>query len=78
MKLYRVKLRGMQTSYSGTRYGDSYVVADDPSRAYEIVKSYCKKADVGFDNERELHEVTLVAEEGDYPKCQTQLHIDRR
>ena len=75
MKLYRVKLRGMRNNYSSTKYGDSYVVAHDPTEAYIIVRKYCNKADVGYYKDREMESVELLAEEGDYPDCQTQLHI---
>jgi len=53
------------------------VVAHDPTEAYAIVRQYCNKADVGFHKERELASIELLAEEGDYPDCQTQLHITK-
>ena len=72
MKLYKVKCRGMQFSH-----GFSYVVANDPTKAYEIVKKYLDKEDLGFLDDRELEIIELLAEEGDYPKCKIQLHIEK-
>lgn len=70
MKLYRVKLRGMASSY-----GVSYVVADNPDHAYKRVRKYLDVRDLGFSKDRELDTIELLAETGDYPACQTQLHL---
>lgn len=76
MKLYRVQLRGMTSKATRVAYGDSYVVAGSPSKAYEIVREYLDKRDLGFTHERALCSVELLAEGlVDYPECRTQLHI---
>jgi hypothetical protein len=65
----------MQHSSTGTSYGSPYVLAKDAQEAYEIVETYMDKKDLGFRHERELESVHLLAEEGDYPTCRTQLFI---
>lgn len=63
MKLYRVKLRGMQLSMSSyAPTGDVYVLAEDAESAHQIVKKRCDDGDYGFEYERELHSVTLLAD----------------
>ena len=78
MKLYRVKLRGMQHSTVSTRYGISYVVAEDPTKAYNLVKKYVDDEDLGFSQDREMESVELLAETGGYPGCLTQLFIKEK
>ena len=63
MNLYRVKLRGMQTSRTGMAYGDSYVLANDPSEAYQKVRKFLDKAEIGFPREREMTLIELLASE---------------
>lgn len=79
MKLYRVVLRGMRSSIgSEPVYGCSYVVADNPTEAENIVKGYLEKNKIGFLVDRELESITLLAEEANYPNCKTQLFIKGR
>ena len=78
MKLYKVKCRGMKNSATSTLYGDSYVMATDPTSAYKIVKEYLDERDLGFLQDRELESIELLAEEGDYPICRIQLHIAKK
>ena len=66
MNLYRVKLRGMQSSVTGIAYGDSYVIANDPSEAYQKIRRFLDKANIGFHKERELKSVELLAGEDEY------------
>jgi hypothetical protein len=76
MKLYLVKCRGMNGGFGHQiSHGLCYVVADNPGEAYEIVRNNLNSRDLGFSDERELHSVTLLAEERNYPKCGTPLHI---
>lgn len=78
MNLYKVTLRGMKSSIAGSvAYGISYVVADGPTRAYEIVREFLDKTDLGFDSERVLDSIELLAEDKEYPDCGTILFIDR-
>lgn len=53
--LYRVKCRGTEMS--------AYVVATDPSTAYDIFKAYLDQKDLGFFSERVLESVTLLSAE---------------
>ena len=75
-KLYRVQLKGMTSSFVGTRYGMPYVIATNPTDAYKIVREYLDRNNLGFRNEREMDSITLLAEEGDYPDCRFQLFIE--
>lgn len=75
MKLYRVKLRGMTSEIFPTAYGHPYVVANSTDEAFNKVKEYVNKRNLGFARERELDTITLLAEEGDYPDCLIQLFL---
>jgi hypothetical protein len=57
MNLYRVTLRGLIMSPWGT----SYVVATDPTAAYEAVRVKLERRDYGFRTDRELSKVELIA-----------------
>lgn len=74
MKLYRVNLKGMKDGM-GTIYGMPYVVANDSAEALKKVQEYIQKRDLGFECEREMESIELLAEEGDYPKCGVQLYL---
>ena len=69
MKLYEVVLRGVD------KYRTSYVVAESTDIAYDIVRKYLDEKDIGFESDRELETITLLAENTDYPACQTNLYI---
>jgi hypothetical protein len=76
MKLYRVTLRGMTYSIAGgAAYGCPYVVAESTDEAIKIVLNYVNTKDLGFSREREVDRVELLAEQGDYPRCEIQLFI---
>lgn len=75
MKLYKITLKGMTYSVTGTIYGYSYVVATDPTEALKKVQDYLKEKDLGFSHERELDTIELLAEQSDYPKCRTILYL---
>ena len=60
-KLFRVTLRGMLSPVTGPAYGDSYVVATDPTSAYDVVRKFLDKNDIGFPRDREMDKVELVA-----------------
>jgi len=61
MNLYRVKLRGMQSSRTGIAYGDSYVLAEDPTEAYQKIRKFLDEADLGSLRDRELESLELLA-----------------
>lgn len=72
MKLYLVKLRGM--SVGGHK--ESYVVANEPSEAYKTVRKFLDEKKWGFDDDRELLSVELLAESISstmYPACKKTL-----
>ena len=73
MKLYKVTLQGM--IYGDNAYGISFVVAEDPQKAYEKVKAFLDEKDIGYEKYRELKTVELIAENYQYTKCGTLLYI---
>lgn len=76
MKLYLVECRGMAVAIAGEiAHGKAYVIANDPASAYNQLREFLDKKDLGFRNQRELRSVTLLAELGDYPECGTHLLI---
>jgi len=74
-KLYRITLNGMTFNSTGTRYGISYVVADDSDQAYKKVKKFLDDNDIGFSNERGLDKIELIAEEYEYTNTQYMLFL---
>ena len=74
IKLYRVTCRGMKTSATGTSYGISYVLAENPTEAYDTVRAYLDKHELGFSKDRELESIELIAENSDYPDCGTRVY----
>jgi hypothetical protein len=75
MKLYKVNLRGMTFSATGTVYGVSYVVAEDSEKAYQKVRKFLDKNDLGFSKDRELDSVELIAEDSQYTDTRTMLYL---
>jgi len=73
MKLYVVELRAKH--FPVEMGGPHYVVANNPKRAYEIVKASYEEGDRGFAEDREMKSVTLIAETGLYPTCKTHLFL---
>jgi hypothetical protein len=73
MKLFRLKLRGMETGIIA--YGYPYVVAENMDEAYKKVRNYLDEKDLGFENDREMESIQLLAETGDYPNCGVQLFL---
>lgn len=74
-KLYRVTLRGMHYSSTGVIYGIAYVVAEDTEKAYKKVRDSLEKRDIGFKSDRELLQIELLAEDKNYPDCNTILYV---
>ena len=73
-KLYKVTCRGMQSSIgSCIVHGIAFVVATNPDQAYRKLLKYLEKEDLGYDRDRELETIELIAEDDDYPDCQTRL-----
>lgn len=74
-KLYRVRLKGMCSSVSGTCYGIPYVIAHNPTEALKKVQDYIEERDLGFQCDREMDRIELLAEEGDHPECKIQMYL---
>jgi hypothetical protein len=74
VKLYLVRIRGGYSSVS-TNYNEIYVIADNPTAAYDMVFDYLDKNDLCFTDDRELKNITLIAEASPYPKCKTMIFI---
>lgn len=73
--LYKVTLRGLTFSTTGTVYGVSYVVATDPTEAYNKVRKFLNDKDYGFGYDRELHTIELLASSYEYNDVRTMLFI---
>jgi hypothetical protein len=73
MKLFYVECKGMTTNPTGAPHGLAYVLADNPTEAYEKLKARLDKEGMGFTHERVLNKVSLLAEDGVYPACRMQL-----
>lgn len=74
-KLYKVTLKGMTSSPTGTNYGISYIVAPDCNTAYLFLRRFLDDRDIGFTKDREMDTVELIAEDALYPDCRTMLLI---
>jgi len=62
MKLWKVVLQGMAYNSTGIVYGESYVVATNPDEAYNKVREFLDKENLGFSHDRELKEIHLIAD----------------
>lgn len=61
-KLYKVTVRGFNiTSRGDMGLKESYVVAYNPDKAYATVRAFLDKNDYGFEWERELDSINLIA-----------------
>ena len=73
--LYKVTLRGMTTSSTGMIHGINYVVATDPTEAYNKVREYLNYSDIGFGSDRELDKIELIASSKDYNDTKIKLFL---
>lgn len=75
-KLYRVTLRGMTSTLgTGTAYGVSYAIANNPDEAYQKVKKFVDEKDLGYSYQREMDKVELIAEDYQYTETGTILFL---
>jgi hypothetical protein len=72
MRLYRINLKG-----SLNICGTPYVIANDPGEAYGIVKKFLQEEDVGYDKDREMRNIELLADTVQYPPCGDMLFISK-
>lgn len=70
MKLYRITLQGMLPSY-----GISYVVAENSDSAYQKVRKFLDKENLGFTGERNFSKAELIADEKNYGEINTMLYL---
>lgn len=74
MNLYRITLQGMNSSIAGNvAHGIPYVVADNPTEAYNKVRQYLNEKDYGFPSDRVLKSIELLASDDIYSGCTVQL-----
>ena len=59
-KLYKVTVRG----FIGNN--EFYVLADNPDKAYTAVRNFLDKNNYGFEKDRELDSITLIASANKY------------
>ena len=75
MKLYKITLQGMHIKHRNSTYGTCYVIASNPSEAYDKVRTFLDKEDLGFLHERELDTIELIAENKQYTDAPCILYI---
>lgn len=72
MKLYIVELVGFK---SNSKYNNFYVISEDSHAAYSKVLSFLNDKNIGFQQERELETIKLIAEDCEYPNCGQMLFL---
>lgn len=77
MKLYKVTLKGMLCNPTGKIHGINYVIADSLDNAYKIVRDFLDKEDLGFEQERELDKIEVIAEEDFYGDSPYKLFLNK-
>ena len=66
-KLFKVHTKAVKGTY--------YVIAKNPTEAYDKVKEKLDSKDWGFKKDREFESAELIAEAIDYPDCGTILLV---
>ena len=64
-KLYKVTVRGFVGS------NEFYVLANNPDKAYTLVRNFLDENDYGYEHERELASITLIASANKYDSIPT-------
>lgn len=67
MKLYKVNLR--------PHWGEFYVIAKSSDAAYKKVRVDLENREIGSQKDRELRGILLLAEDVEYPDCETRLYV---
>ena len=67
-KLYTVTIRGGHNAPE-TDYHESFVIAESPNEAYDLVRNFLDERKLCFPDQRELESITMLAEATRYPKC---------
>ena len=73
MKLFKVTCRGLSD-----RHFEAYAVANDSHTAYQMVRDSLEQRSIGFDKERELKSVELIADDTEYPECERRLYLQNK
>lgn len=74
-KLYKVTLMGMKYAVTGCVWGISYAVASNPEEAYQKVLKFLKEHDIGFEKDRVLYKIELVADTSAGVESATMLYL---
>lgn len=74
MKLYKVKIKGGYSIVS-INYNEAYIVAKDPTQAYDKYRKFLDKNDICFESQREMVSITLIADVDRYNDCHTLLFL---
>lgn len=75
LQLYKITLRGLYRNTVGITEGISYVVAENPYAAYLKVRKRLDDNDIGFEKERELEKIELLADTYEYNNVGTLLYL---
>lgn len=67
-KLYFIRLKGC-SSIGAPKFGYYYVIARGTEEAYKKVRDFCDKEDIGFESDRELKSIELIADSYRHTKC---------
>ena len=74
--LYRVTLKGLHASLGTNKdHGTYYVVSKNTEDAYQKVRKYLNELDYGFDRERELDKIEVIADDYFYGDANYMLFI---
>ena len=74
MKLYRVKLKGSPSHGSVDCY-TPYILANDPTEAYKKIRKILDEKDYGFESDREMQSIELLADDYEYNECKNLLIV---
>ena len=73
--LYKVFTNFASGYLTGMNHSYFYVVATDTSTAYMLVRDFLDKENLGFNQERSMKSIELIAETSMYPECRTMLIV---
>lgn len=69
MKLWLVNLQGMHFNSIGAPHGEAYVLAETADEAIGKLQKYVNDNNLGFQKDREIKSIELVADSIKYPDC---------
>jgi hypothetical protein len=74
MRLYKVKICGGYSSNS-TNYNEVYVIAEDPTSAYEQYREFLDDNGICYEEDRALESIQLIADSDCYGNCKHLLFL---